>query len=60
MKFFKFRVKIYLENYYERQWLIMFKINDMVLYGTAGVCKIVDIEEKDFVGAKRNILCLNL
>lgn len=24
----------------------MFKINDVVVYGTQGICKIVDIEEK--------------
>lgn len=28
----------------------MFKINDIIIYGTQGVCKIVGIEEKNFMG----------
>ena len=30
----------------------MFQINDMVLYGTAGVCKIADITTRDLGGKK--------
>ena len=36
----------------------MFKINDMVVYGTQGVCKIIDIEEKDLTGTKKKYLVL--
>lgn len=32
----------------------MFEINDVIIYGTQGVCKIVDIEEKIISGAKKN------
>ena len=28
----------------------MFQVNDMVLYGTNGVCKVVDIDERDCGG----------
>ena len=31
----------------------MFQINDVVVYGSQGVCQIVDIEEKKIDGAKR-------
>ncbi len=31
----------------------MYKVNDTVIYGTQGVCKIVDISVKDFMGQKR-------
>ena len=36
----------------------MFKVNDIVIYGTGGVCKIVDIEEKDFMGEKKKYFVL--
>lgn len=31
----------------------MFKVNDVIIYGTQGVCKIVDIEEKAVSGVKK-------
>jgi CarD family transcriptional regulator len=31
----------------------MFKKNDIVIYGAHGVCKIVEISEKDFMGKKK-------
>ena len=31
----------------------MFKVNDVLVYGSQGVCKIVDIEEKSISGAKK-------
>jgi len=31
----------------------MFKINDTIIYGSEGVCQIVDIKENDFLGGKR-------
>jgi CarD family transcriptional regulator len=31
----------------------LFKVNDTIMYGTEGVCQIIDIEEKDFLGEKR-------
>lgn len=36
----------------------MFKVNDVIIYGTQGVCRIVDIEEKSISGAKRNYYVL--
>ncbi len=36
----------------------MFKINDTVVYGTDGVCKIIDIEEKEFMGGKKKYFVL--
>ena len=36
----------------------MFKVNDTVMYGTQGVCKIVEITEKDFMGAKKEYYVL--
>ena len=35
-----------------------FNVNDTVVYGTSGVCKIVNIEEKDFMGTKKNYFVL--
>ena len=32
----------------------MFKVNDTIVYGSEGVCRIIGIEEKDFVGVKKN------
>jgi len=31
----------------------MFKVNDTIIYGSEGVCQILGIEEKDFIGAKK-------
>ena len=31
----------------------MFKVNDTIMYGTQGVCKIIGITEKDFMGDKK-------
>ena len=31
----------------------MFKVNDVIIYGTQGVCEIVDIEVKSIGGAKK-------
>lgn len=36
----------------------MFKVNDTIMYGTQGVCKIVEITEKDFMGAKKEYYVL--
>ncbi len=33
----------------------MFNVNDTVIYGTYGACKIVKTEEKDFFGTKKTI-----
>lgn len=31
----------------------MFQVNDTIMYGTQGICTIVDITEKDFMGTKK-------
>lgn len=31
----------------------MFQVNDTIMYGTQGICKIVEIAEKDFMGTKK-------
>ena len=31
----------------------MFQVNDVIIYGTQGVCKIADIEEKTVSGVKK-------
>lgn len=36
----------------------MFQINDTIMYGTQGICKIVDITEKDFMGTKKEYYVL--
>ena len=36
----------------------MFKVNDVIIYGTQGVCQIVGVEEKTVSGAKRNYFVL--
>jgi CarD family transcriptional regulator len=36
----------------------MFKINDVVVYGSQGVCEIVDIEEKKIDGASKSYFVL--
>lgn len=36
----------------------MFNVNDTIMYGTQGVCKIVEITEKDFMGAKKEYYVL--
>lgn len=36
----------------------MFKVNDTIMYGTQGICKIVEITEKDFMGAKKEYYVL--
>lgn len=36
----------------------MFKVNDTIMYGTQGICKIVDIAEKDFMGTKKEYYVL--
>lgn len=36
----------------------MFKINDVIIYGTNGVCKIVDVEEKNVSGTKKKYFVL--
>ncbi|MBM6861086.1 CarD family transcriptional regulator, partial [Clostridium saudiense] len=28
----------------------MFKVNDYIMYGTTGVCKIIDIKKQKFLG----------
>lgn len=36
----------------------MFKVNDVIIYGSQGVCEIVDIEEKSIGGAKKEYFIL--
>ena len=36
----------------------MFKVNDVIIYGTQGVCQIVGIEEKVVSGVKKNYFVL--
>ena len=36
----------------------MFNVNDVIIYGTQGVCQIVDVEEKTVSGMKRNYFVL--
>ena len=36
----------------------MFKVNDVIIYGTQGVCRIVGIEEKTVSGTKKNYFVL--
>ena len=36
----------------------MFKVNDVIIYGTQGVCQIAGVEEKTVSGAKRNYFVL--
>lgn len=36
----------------------MYKVNDTVIYGTQGVCKIIEIAEKDFMGKKKEYYVL--
>ena len=36
----------------------MFEVNDTIVYGTQGVCKVVEITEKDFMGAKKEYYVL--
>lgn len=36
----------------------MFQVNDTVMYGTQGICRIVDITEKDFMGTKKEYYVL--
>ena len=36
----------------------MFKVNDVIIYGTQGVCQILDIEEKTVDGVKKNYFVL--
>ena len=43
---------------FEKDGGIMFKVNDTIVYGTQGVCKIVEITEKDFMGTKKEYYVL--
>lgn len=36
----------------------MYKVNDTILYGTHGVCRIEEITEKEFMGAKKEYYVL--
>ena len=36
----------------------MFQVNDTIMYGTQGICKIVEIAEKDFMGMKKEYYVL--
>ncbi len=36
----------------------MFKVNDTIMYGTQGICRIVEITEKDFMGTKKEYYVL--
>lgn len=36
----------------------MFQVNDTIMYGTQGICTIVDITEKDFMGVKKEYYVL--
>jgi len=37
---------------------VMFSIDDLIVYGVHGVCKIVTIEEKEFTGVKKKYFVL--
>lgn len=59
MSFLLFRSIIYMETAnIVGGSAIMFKVNDVIIYGTQGVCKIVGIEEKTISGAKKNYFVL--
>ena len=36
----------------------MFQVNDTIMYGTQGICTIIDIAEKDFMGTKKEYYVL--
>ena len=36
----------------------MFQVNDTIMYGTQGICRIVEITEKDFMGTKKEYYVL--
>ncbi len=36
----------------------MYSVNDTIMYGTHGICKIVEIAEKDFMGTKKEYYVL--
>ncbi len=36
----------------------MFQVNDTIMYGTQGICKITEITEKDFMGTKKEYYVL--
>ena len=36
----------------------MYKVNDTIMYGTQGICRIVEIAEKDFMGTKKEYYVL--
>ena len=36
----------------------MFQVNDTIMYGTQGICTIIDITEKDFMGTKKEYYVL--
>ena len=36
----------------------MFKVNDTIMYGTQGICKLVEITDKDFMGTKKEYYVL--
>ena len=36
----------------------MFQVNDTIMYGTQGICKIVEITQKDFLGTKKEYYVL--
>ena len=36
----------------------MFRVNDIIMYGTNGICEIVEITEKDFMGTKKEYYVL--
>lgn len=36
----------------------MFKVNEIVMYGLNGVCKVVEVEEKNLLGTKKEYLVL--
>ncbi len=36
----------------------MFKVNDTIMYGTQGICKITEITTKDFMGTKKEYYVL--
>lgn len=43
---------------YQKDGEKMFQVNDTIMYGTHGICEIIDITEKDFMGTKKEYYVL--
>ena len=49
--------KIGVYNLYRGRIAAMFGVNDVIIYGAQGVCKITGIEEKNVGGEKKDLFC---